>query len=206
MANKVLRLSGGGLVNFQIETADGLVLCPSDPNDSNFMIDDDEGKLWAIDFGRTCFLPPSFVSYSLTSSSDVFVQSVAYRVNYPRSAILQAMRAAPGRLVIFNDNTFGKYLTVINPGSLHGITHTPHRCCYHAASVCPYRALRWADFIGGVRTCAAVSVRTTEKTFLHLHALNGILVPNPLGPVYSDPRLAILVPPLVCGGCFAMRF
>jgi len=108
MANKVLRLLGNGLhVSFQTETADGLVLCPSDPNDSNFMIDQ-ESKLWAIDFGRTCFLPSSFVSYSLTMSSDVFVQSVARRLNYPLSANLRAMRAASGRLVIFNDNTLGK--------------------------------------------------------------------------------------------------
>lgn len=104
----MLRLSGNGLrVNFQIEIADGLVLCPSDPDDSNFMIDD-EGNLWAIDFGRTCFLPSSFVSYSLTSSSDVFVQSVARRVNYPRSANLQAMCVASGQLVVFNDNALGK--------------------------------------------------------------------------------------------------
>ena len=108
MAIKVLRPLGNDLhVNFQIETADGLVLCPSDPHDSNFMIDD-EGKLWAIDFGRTCFLPSSFMSYSLMTSSNVFVQSVAHRVNYPLSANLRAMSAASGRLVVFNDNALGK--------------------------------------------------------------------------------------------------
>jgi predicted unusual protein kinase regulating ubiquinone biosynthesis (AarF/ABC1/UbiB family) len=108
VANKVLRPLGNGLrVSFQTETADGLVLCPSDPHDSNFMIDD-EGKLWAIDFGRTCFLPSSFMSYLLMMSSNVFVQSVARRVNYPVSANLPAMSAASGRLVIFNDNALGK--------------------------------------------------------------------------------------------------
>ena len=101
-------LGNGRRVNFQIETADGLVLCPSDPHDSNFMIDDEGKVLWAIDFGRTCFLPSSFVSYSLTMSSDVFVQSVARRVNYPLSANLPAMRAASGRLVVFNNNTLGE--------------------------------------------------------------------------------------------------
>jgi hypothetical protein len=75
---------------------------------------DDEGNLWAIDFGRTCFPPPSFVSYSLTSSSDVFVQSVARRVNYPLSANLRAMYAASGQLVIFNDNTPGKSIPALN--------------------------------------------------------------------------------------------
>lgn len=116
--NEVLRLLGNGLrVSFQTETADGLVLCPSDPNDSNFMIDQ-ESKLWAIDFGRTCFLPSSFLSYSLTMSSDVFVQSVARRLNYPLSANLRAMRAASGRLVIFNDNTLGARIKRPPPGSI----------------------------------------------------------------------------------------
>jgi len=108
VTNKALRISGyGDRVNFQIETADGLVLCPSDPNDSNFMIDD-EGNLWVIDFGRTCFLPSSFVSYSLTMTSDIFVLTVARRVNYPRSANLTPMLAASGRMTIFNDNTLGR--------------------------------------------------------------------------------------------------
>ena len=69
---------------------------------------DRKGKLWAIDFGRTCFLPSSFVFYSLTMSSDVFVKSVARFLNYPRSANLAAMSAASGRLVVFNDNGLGK--------------------------------------------------------------------------------------------------
>lgn len=108
VANKVLRLLGHDLrVDFQTETADGLILHLSDPNDSNFMIDD-EVKLWAIDFGRTYFLPASFVSYSLTMSSDVSVQSVARRINYPSSANLPAMCAASGGLVVFNDNALGK--------------------------------------------------------------------------------------------------
>ena len=104
----MLRPLGNGLcVDFQIEAAHGVVLCPSDPNDSNFMIDR-ESKLWAIDFGRTCFLPPSFVSFSFESSSDVFVQSVAHLVDYPPSANLRAMSIASGQMVVFNDNTLGK--------------------------------------------------------------------------------------------------
>jgi hypothetical protein len=102
--NKVLRPLGDDRVDFQ---TDDMVLCPSDPNDCNFMIDR-EGKLWAIDFGRTCFLPSSFVSYSLTMSSDVFVGRVARFLKYPRSANLVAMSAASGRLVIFNDNALGE--------------------------------------------------------------------------------------------------
>jgi len=104
----VLRPLGNGIcVDLQTETVDGLVLCLSDPSDSNFMIDG-KGKLWAIDFGRSCFLPPSFMSYSLTMSSDVFVQSVARRVKYPPSANLSAMSVASGRLVIHNNNVLRK--------------------------------------------------------------------------------------------------
>lgn len=115
-SNKVLRLSEDNSlhVDFQTETANGLVLCPSDPNDSNFIIDND-GYLWAIDFGRTSFLPPSFVSYSLTNSADRFVQSIARRVTHPPSTNLPAMRAASGRLVIFNTNTLGKINRVSPP-------------------------------------------------------------------------------------------
>lgn len=105
MANKVLRSLGNDLrVDF---TAESLVLCLSDPNESNFIIDP-RGKLWAIDFGRTCFLPSSFMSFSLTKSSNVFVQSVARQVNYPVSVNLRAMSIASGRLVISNNNALGK--------------------------------------------------------------------------------------------------
>lgn len=82
-ANKVLHLSGYNLcVHFQNEIANGLVLCPSDPNDTNFMTNNDE-NLWAIDFGLTNFLPPSFVNYSLSSSSNSFVKkrSTSYRLS-----------------------------------------------------------------------------------------------------------------------------
>ncbi|KAF9485761.1 hypothetical protein BDN70DRAFT_870631 [Pholiota conissans] len=106
--NNVLRSIGIDLrVNFKSETEDGLVLCLADPNDSNFMIDDKEGKMWAIDFGHACFLPPSFVSYSLTRTSRVFIQRLARRVNYPPSDNVRAMSIASGRLIIFNDNTLG---------------------------------------------------------------------------------------------------
>jgi len=108
VANKVLRPLGNSLcVDLQTETVDGLVLCLSNPNDSNFMIDD-KGQLWAIDFGRSCFLPPSFMSHSLTTSSDGFVQSVARRVKYPPSTNLLAMSVASGQLVIYNNNALRK--------------------------------------------------------------------------------------------------
>ncbi|KAI0061531.1 hypothetical protein BV25DRAFT_763941 [Artomyces pyxidatus] len=95
-------------VDFKTETADGLVLCPSDLRDSNYIMIDDEGGLWAIDFGRTCFLPPSFVSYSLITSSDIFVKYVAWYVDYPRSPNLRGMEMASGQMVIFGDNNLGQ--------------------------------------------------------------------------------------------------
>ncbi|KAJ3480330.1 hypothetical protein NLJ89_g12285 [Agrocybe chaxingu] len=55
----------------------------------------DKGYIWAIDLGRTCFLPSSFVSYSLTRSSDLFV----------------AMSVASGVLVVSNNNALGAAVT-----------------------------------------------------------------------------------------------
>jgi len=109
--NKVLRPVGAIRlrVDFKSETADGLVLCLSDPNDSNFMYDS-ERQLWAIDFGRTCFLPPSFVSFSLTpltGPSDVFVRRVARLVNYPQSANITALSIASGQLIMSGNNYLG---------------------------------------------------------------------------------------------------
>lgn len=98
---------GNDRVDFQPDAVDGLVLCLSDPNDSNFIMDR-KNRLWAIDFGRTCFLPSSFVSYSLKMSSDVFVKSVARRLKHPPSANFRAMSAASGQLVVYNDNALGK--------------------------------------------------------------------------------------------------
>lgn len=105
--NEVLRIQGQGLrVDFQTETANGLILCPSDLHASNFIIDDEE-KLWAIDFGRTCFLPPSFMSFSLKRSWDVFVHCVAQRLQYPRSANLYAVSLASGLMLVCGNNALG---------------------------------------------------------------------------------------------------
>ena len=69
---------------------------------------DGEGQLWAIGFGHTCFLPLSFVSFSLRLSSNIFVKCIARHLNNPSSENFEAMVAASGRLVIFGDNTVGK--------------------------------------------------------------------------------------------------
>lgn len=94
-------------VDFSSETADGLVLCPSDMDASNFIIDS-KGTVFAIDFGRTCYMPPSFVSYSLEVSWDPFTRLVAYLIQYPKSVNLETMLVVVGFLVISGNNSLGK--------------------------------------------------------------------------------------------------
>lgn len=93
-------------VDFLSEIKNGLVLCPSDIDPSNFIIDT-TGKVFAIDFGRTGYMPTSFVSYSLTESSKPFTRMVARLVKYPKSSNLHAMRVAAGLLVISGNNSLG---------------------------------------------------------------------------------------------------
>lgn len=105
VANKLVSPKGFS-VDFSSEIAEGLVLCPNDIYPSNFIIDID-GTVFAIDSGRTGYMPPSYVSYSLESWKP-FTQMVARRVNYPKSANLHAMQVAAGLLVITGNNSLGK--------------------------------------------------------------------------------------------------
>jgi hypothetical protein len=66
------------------------------------------GKLWSIDFGRTCFLPPSFVYYSLKRAPSFFGRCVAYLAKYPESPNYTAMDIAAGQLVITGNNSLCK--------------------------------------------------------------------------------------------------
>jgi hypothetical protein len=93
-------------VDFSGETAEGLVLCPSNIDPSNFIISS-EGTAFAIDFARTGYMPPSFVSYSLTHWKP-FTRMVARLVQYPKSANLIAMQVAAGQLVITGNNLLGE--------------------------------------------------------------------------------------------------
>ncbi|KAK0184570.1 hypothetical protein F5146DRAFT_1125562 [Armillaria mellea] len=70
--------------DLQAQVNKALVLCPSDIDPSNFIVDL-EGKVFAIDFGRTGYMPPSYVSYSLAQPK-AFTKSVARLVGYPKSA------------------------------------------------------------------------------------------------------------------------
>jgi hypothetical protein len=61
VANKLVA-SRGLSVDYSSEIKDGLVLCPLDIDPSNFIIDT-KGKIFAIAFGRTGYMPPSYVAY-----------------------------------------------------------------------------------------------------------------------------------------------
>lgn len=93
-------------VQFGKEAQEDLVLCPSDLNAANFLVDE-SGRLWVIDFGRTCFMPRSFLSYSLNKSYDPFTRLVQSVVQYPEHPNLKAMVAAAGILTISGRNTVG---------------------------------------------------------------------------------------------------
>jgi hypothetical protein len=93
-------------VDFSGETAEGLVLCPSNIDPSNFIISS-EGTAFAIDFARTGYMPPSFVSYSLAHWKP-FTRMVARLVQYPKSLNLIAMQVAAGQLVITGNNLLGE--------------------------------------------------------------------------------------------------
>jgi predicted unusual protein kinase regulating ubiquinone biosynthesis (AarF/ABC1/UbiB family) len=94
-------------VDFSSETAaEGLVLCPSDIDASNFIIDN-EGTVFAIDFGRTGYMPPSFVAYSLEHWKP-FTRLVAREIKFPKSANLDPMSLAAGFLVRSGNNSLGK--------------------------------------------------------------------------------------------------
>ena len=107
VANKLAGTRGLS-VDYSSETAEGLVLCPNDIDPSNFIINS-EGTVFAIDFGRTSYMPPSFVSYTFESDlATYFTRLVARRVNYPKTANLLAMRVAAGLLVMSGNNSLGK--------------------------------------------------------------------------------------------------
>ena len=92
-------------VDYSDEIAHGLVLCPSDIHPSNFIVVGD--KVFAIDFGRTGYMPPSYVSYSLAQPKP-FTKRVAHLIGYPKSANLLAMQVAAGVLVRSGNNSLGK--------------------------------------------------------------------------------------------------
>ncbi|KAF5313761.1 hypothetical protein D9619_013716 [Psilocybe cf. subviscida] len=97
----------GQTVDFATEVREqGLRLCPSDLDNSNFLLNTN-GTIVAIDFGATCFLPPSFFSFALyVSTRSIFHQLLAREIEtaYPRSAQLSNMLDAAYTLVPYGKN------------------------------------------------------------------------------------------------------
>ncbi|KAJ7260941.1 hypothetical protein B0H12DRAFT_364775 [Mycena haematopus] len=104
LATTKLVRSQGLRVDYSEEIAQGLVLCPSDIDPTNFIIVED--KVFVIDFGRTGYMPPSFVSYSLEHWTH-FTGMVARLVGYPETPHLRTMQIAAGLLVISGNNSWG---------------------------------------------------------------------------------------------------
>src|SRR5258706_14777599 len=96
-------------VDFKAEVKlQGMRLCPSDMDKSNFLRDTD-GNIVAIDFGATCFLPPSFFSFALQVGGS-YTQLLARVINYPRSAQLNGMLAAASVLAPYDTNDIGEQI------------------------------------------------------------------------------------------------
>jgi hypothetical protein len=86
---------------------DGLYLCPCDINPGNFK-KLPGGKVVALDFRATCFLPPSFFAVAMAKAWDDFTRKVAMRVKYPESDDVAAIKAASCYLVPFGRNDIGQ--------------------------------------------------------------------------------------------------
>ncbi len=52
----------------------GLCLCPCNINPGNFK-EGPDGKVVALDFGATCFLPPSFFTIAMAKAEDNYLKS-----------------------------------------------------------------------------------------------------------------------------------
>ncbi|KAF8154869.1 hypothetical protein B0H34DRAFT_541279 [Crassisporium funariophilum] len=83
----------------------GLRLCLSDMNRANFM-KDREGKIVALDFGVTCFLPVSFFELALCNS-DSFTQRLRSLIVCPITSQLDALMTARYALVPFGTDKIG---------------------------------------------------------------------------------------------------
>jgi len=93
--------------SFNDEVRDGLRLLPRDINRTNFK-KVPQGKVVALDFGATCFWPPSFSALATAAGEDNFTRLVAQYVEYPASADLKAMLDASYYLIPFGTNNLGE--------------------------------------------------------------------------------------------------
>ena len=71
------------------------------------------GRIVAVDFGASCFLPPSFFAFPLYHD-DHFTQLIAQRMKHPKSAQLNALLRAFFALVPFNTNDIGEHISLLS--------------------------------------------------------------------------------------------
>jgi len=94
-------------VNLVDDARAGLYLCPSDLHPANFKKCPD-GTVVALDFGATCFLPPSFFAVAIEKADSCFAREVAKLVSYPKSSDVEAMVDASYYLVPYGNNNIGQ--------------------------------------------------------------------------------------------------
>ncbi|KAJ7434630.1 hypothetical protein B0H11DRAFT_2296098 [Mycena galericulata] len=98
-------------VRFADEIRDGLLLCPCDLHSANFMkVGNGNNEIVALDFGATCFLPPSFFAASIAIPYGAFAHQVAQLVVKPphEAANVNLLHRAAGYLVVFGTNKLGR--------------------------------------------------------------------------------------------------
>ncbi|OJA18084.1 hypothetical protein AZE42_09064 [Rhizopogon vesiculosus] len=93
-------------VSLVTDASDGLYLCPCDINPRNFKKLPD-GKVVALDFRASCFLPPSFFAVTMAKAMDHFIIKVARHVKYPISGDVAVMTSASYSLVPYGRNDIG---------------------------------------------------------------------------------------------------
>ena len=81
-------------------------------NRTNF-IKDCWGRIVALDFGASCFLPPSFFHFALREG-DNFTLRIARLVEHPKSTQLNAMLTASYALVPYGTNEIGERISLFS--------------------------------------------------------------------------------------------
>ncbi|SRR5258705_7524903 len=90
----------------EVKFGDELRLCPSDINPGNFKKGTD-GKVFALDFRASCFLPSSFFSYVLQVPVNGFARKVTEHIKDQSSDDVAVMELASGQFVIHGKNNIG---------------------------------------------------------------------------------------------------
>lgn len=85
---------------------------------ANF-IKDDDGRIVAIDFGVTCFLPPSFFAFVLHRRDRGFARLIAKKVKYPESTDVEVMSNPSYALVPYGTNEVGEQIFLLHFLPIH---------------------------------------------------------------------------------------